>query len=334
MNISIDSHPFLNNPKIGPLIFLNRLSKYIKEHKKHIKLHSKFNPFYDVAIFSTLDKSIYNKPFILRLDGLFIDQLNTKYNSGFENQKIYNSAKKSAGIIFVSQYCKDIFESLFGKLNKPSKIINNGVSLKQFSNIGVNFRKKLNIGDDKFVIISSASWRRHKRLEETIKFYNFLKKEINNLVLIILGDKKNIYNNDKDIIFAGYVEERDLPYWYRSSNLYLHLAWIEPNANSQAEAIASGLPSLCANNGGNFELVVKSNSGIVSSCDKIVNNGLIDYYNPPEPDYEILKKDFMKIYKNYHSFKENINRKNIDIANTAQNYIQFFKYILSKIDEK
>ncbi len=333
MNISIDSYPFFKSPKIGPLIFLNRLSKQIRENNKNIKLYSKFNPFYDIGIFSTLDKSFYNKPFILRLDGLFIDQLNTKYNSRHENQKIYNSAKKSAGIIFVSQYCKDIFESLFGKLNKPNKIINNGVSLKQFSNIGTNLRKKLNIGDDKFVIISSASWRRHKRLEETIKFYNLMKKEINNLVLIILGKKTNIYTNDRDIIFAGYVEERDLPYWYRSSNLYLHLAWIEPNANSQAEAIASGLPSLCANNGGNFELVIKSNAGIVSSCDKIVKNGLINYYNPPEPDYEILKNDFMKIYDNYDVFKENINRNNIDIANTAQNYIKFCEDILSKIDE-
>ena len=113
----------------------------------------------------------------------------------------------------------------------------------------------------------------------------------------------------------------------------MHLAWIEPNANSQAEAIASGLPSLCANNGGNFELVIKSNAGIVSSCDKIVKNGLINYYNPPEPDYEILKNDFMKIYENYDVFKKNINRKNIDISNTAENYIQFCEDILSKIDE-
>ena len=76
----------------------------------------------------------------------------------------------------------------------------------------------------------------------------------------------------KDIIFAGYVEEKDLPCWYRSSNLYLHLAWIEPNANSQAEAIASGLPSLCANNGGNFELVIKSDFCLTAfSLDKSVS---------------------------------------------------------------
>ena len=54
---------------------------------------------------------------------------------------------------------------------------------------------------------------------------------------------------------------------------------------------------------------------------------------PPEPDYEILKNDFMKIYENYDVFKENINRKNIDISNTAENYIQFCEDILSKIDE-
>ena len=52
-----------------------------------------------------------------------------------------------------------------------------------------------------------------------------------------------------------------------------------------------------------------------------------------EDQFEILKNDFMKIYENYDVFKKNINRKNIDISNTAENYIQFCEDILSKIDE-
>ena len=331
MKLSIDSFPYFIEPKIGPLIFLKRLSKCIQNNFKNISIISRYNPYYDVGIFSTIDKSIYKKPFIIRLDGLFIDKLNTKYVSSEENNKIYSSVTKSIGVIFVSEYCKNIYENLFGKINKPYKIINNGVSLDQFRVEGANFRNKLKIDNKNFVILASASWRRHKRLKETIKFYRLLKKKISNLNLIILGKNEFVNkNNDKSIIFAGHVKEKDLNKWYRTANLYLHLAWIEPNSNSQAEAIASGIPTLCANNGGNFELVQKTKSGIVSKCDDKVKYGLIDYYNPPEPNYEILSKNFFEIYNNYNFFKKNIIRNNIDIKKSAQQYINFCEKIIKQ----
>ena len=145
MKLSIDSYPFLVEPKIGPLIFLKRLSKCIQNNFNNISILSRYNPNYDIGIFSTLDKSIFKKPFIIRLDGLFIDKLNTKYVSIQENEKIYNSTLKSSGIIFVSEYCKNIYENIFGNLNKPYKIINNGVSLEQFKVEGSNYRNQLKI---------------------------------------------------------------------------------------------------------------------------------------------------------------------------------------------
>ena len=114
--------------------------------------------------------------------------------------------------------------------------------------------------------------------------------------------------------------------------MYIHLAWIEPNSNSQAEAIASGLPSICANNGGNFELINKTKAGIVSNCDKRVGLGLIDYYNPPEPDYNVLINDFLKIYNNYENYKK-IVRDNIDILKSAQEYVEFLKIYSLDLDD-
>ena len=332
MKICIDNYPFLVDPKTGPYIFLRRLSNCINNNFKGISISSRYSPFYEIGIFSTTNKSLYKKPYILRLDGLFIDALNTKYNSKQRNKEILESAKLSSGLIFVSEYCKNIYEKLFGKLSLPFQIINNGVPLEQFEKKDENLRKKLNIDDNQFVIISSASWRRHKRLEETLKFFKILKKELNNLVLIILGkiDEKVEIIKDKDIIYAGQVKDKDLSKWYNTANLYLHLAWIEPNSNSQAEAIASNLPSLCANNGGNHELVTKADGGIVSKCDSFVEYGLIDYYNPPEPNYEILKKDFFNIFNNYNFFQNKIVRKNIDIRNTSKDYIKFCNKIFFK----
>ena len=331
MKICIDSYPFYLKPRIGPKIFLKRFSKCLSSNFEDITLHTRYNPTYEIGLFSTLNKSLFNKPYILRLDGLFIDKLNSNYNSISENKKIFSSASQSSGIVFVSEYCKEIYEHLCGKLKKPYKIINNGVPLSIFKPNGKNLRKELEINDNQFVLISSASWRRHKRLEETIKFFKIINKQIPNLVLIILGEHKNDkLSEEKNIIFAGQIEEENLDLWYRTANLYIHLAWIEPNANSQAEAIASGLPSICANNGGNFELVEKSDGGIVSKCDDKVNFGLIDYYNPPEPNYDTLKEDFLKIYNNYDKFKNKIVRSRVDILQSSNQYVDFFKLILSK----
>ena len=40
--------------------------------------------------------------------------------------------------------------------------------------LGKNLRKELKLKDDDFVIIVSAEWRRHKRLNEILEFVNFL----------------------------------------------------------------------------------------------------------------------------------------------------------------
>jgi glycosyltransferase involved in cell wall biosynthesis len=329
MKICIDSYPFLTKPKIGPKIFLNRLSDCLSKNFKDVSIYPRFNPFYEIALFSTINKSLFKKPYVVRLDGLFIDKQNTNYDSILENEKIVSSTNYSSGVIFVSKYCKEIYEHLFGKLKKPHTIINNGVPLDTFNPIGKNFRNELKIEDSQFVLISSASWRRHKRLEETIKFFKIISKSIPNLILIILGEQKNLnFQKEKNIIFAGQIEEKDLNYWYRTANMYIHLAWIEPNSNSQAEAIASGLPSICANNGGNFELINKTKAGIVSNCDKRVGLGLIDYYNPPEPDYKVLINDFLKIYNNYENYKKRIVRDNIDILKSAKEYVEFLRYVL------
>ena len=228
--------------------------------------------------------------------------------------------------IFISKFTKNLVQQFHSNFNTKSIIINNSVPLDIFSNKGKNFRNELNLKEDDFVIIVSAAWRRHKRINEILELFSKLKFKINKLKLIILGkyDKKIL---DPDIIAAGNISPGHLPKWYRSANLYIHLSWIDQNPNTLVEAIACGLPSLCTNNGGTRELIELTSSGIVSNADENYNYKLVDYYNPPKPNYEILINDFMEIYNNYETFKEKINTDPIDISKAALKYLNFFEEV-------
>ena len=322
MKIAIEKYPFIFNKKIGPYIFLERISKQFKN--KNINLTNKFDPFYDFSIFANTNKSIYKKPYFLRIGGIFFDNKNTVINTVKANEEIFESIDNSIGTIFISEFTKNLVIKFHKNLKVPNVVINNSVPLNLFSPKGDNLRDKLKLKSNDFVIITSAAWRRHKRLNEIIKLFYKLKTEINNLKLIILGEY-DLKKNDPDIILAGNIKHFKLPEWYRTANAYVHLSWIDQNPNTLVEAIACGLPSLCTNNGGTHELIKKTNSGIVSNADKNYDYQLIDYYNPPEPKYDLLVNDFMKIYNNYAKFKKSINTDPIDINSAAVKYLNFFQ---------
>ena len=182
----------------------------------------------------------------------------------------------------------------------------------------------MKLKDDDFVIVVSGAWRRHKRLNEILELFTKLKLRIKNLKIIILGNYRT-EKIEEDVIVAGNIAPNNLPDWYRTGNIYVHLSWVDQNPNTLVEAIACGLPALCTNNGGTRELVEKTNSGIVSVVDEDYNYELVDYYNPPKPNFEILLRDFMKIYNNYEFYKKNINTEPIDISHAAKKYLNFFK---------
>ena len=327
IKIALDNYPFFFSRNIGPNIFLKRLATELKKHNCNIQ--NKYNPFYDLGLFAIYNKSIFNKPYVIRIGGIYFDKKNTATNTESENKKIFSGIKKSTGVIFISEFTKKLTESFYGKILQPNVVINNSVPTKLFSPYGANKRQELKIEDNEFVIVVSGSWRRHKRLEETIKFFYLLNKEIKNLKLLILGDiRQENKVISKNIIYAGNIHHSQLPDWYRTGNLYLHLAWIDQNANTHVEATACGLPSITTNNGGNREIIENCSSGVVSHADDVYKFNLIDFYNPPEPNYKILQNDFLKIFKNHSFFKNNIKYEKISISYAGNKYYQFFKDLI------
>ncbi len=332
MKISVINYPLYKIPYLrkkkfngGPYIFLRRLTdQFENTNNINLKFTSKNS---DIHLSMGGKKINYKLNYVLRLDGMFIDSKDN--NRLLKNKILKESILNANGLIFISKFCKDLCNSIFDIKFPLQTVINNGVPLKNFSKIGPNNRAIAGFKAEDFVIVSSARWRRHKRLKELIEFFYLIKRynKSFNFKLLILGKTNNLYNSfsDNDVFFTGDIDNKDLPMWFRSANAYINMAWIEPAGNTHLEAIATGLPVLTVNNGGLKETVLETKSGIVSNADKKYNYELVDYYNPPKPDYRILLNDFKKLLNQYDSIRNNIHLDSIDIKNVSKKYSNFFE---------
>jgi glycosyltransferase involved in cell wall biosynthesis len=165
-------------------------------------------------------------------------------------------------------------------------------------------------------------------LPEIIKTVELLNAgATNKYKLLVLGSPPRGYLTNQTVFFSGEISPCDLPAWYRTGDIYLHLCWIEACGNTQIEAMASGLPVVCGNNGGIRETVLRANGGIVAECDDEYSFELVDLYHPPEPDYDILIDCILELFKNISRFRTSINRDFLSIDYAAEQYSRFIKNI-------
>lgn len=327
MRLAIEAHPFLGYSHAGPKVFLSRLVNSIQKQQL-CDVRSPYLPNYDIALFAISDKSVYRKPYVLRVDGLYFDKDNTAGDSEKLNQIIFQAIEGSHGVIFVSKFTEVMVETFYKRLSVPTTIIHNKVPLEIFSPIGENMRSRLGLQNTDRVIVTSAHWRRHKRLEETIKLISLLRdKSQHSYKLLVLGKKPRHLMGTDSVIFCGEVKPNMLPFWYRSGNMYLHLAWIEPCGNTQIEAMACGLPVVCAKNGGIGETITAASGGIVSSSDDDYKYNRVNYYSPPEPDYRILVGEIESIFSHLHHYTDKIDHTTLDIDSGARQYVDFISRI-------
>jgi glycosyltransferase involved in cell wall biosynthesis len=119
--------------------------------------------------------------------------------------------------------------------------------------------------------------------------------------------------------------------YLKISNVYLFFSWLDNCPNSVIEAIAADLPVICTNQGGTKEILYKTNGGIVVNADEEFNFEEIELYNPPTPNYELLLKAMFEIFNNYDFYKNQIQKKYIDINYVAKQYVMFIQQSLKEI---
>jgi glycosyltransferase involved in cell wall biosynthesis len=316
--------PNLSIP-VGPKIFLSRLIKSI-EAQNLAKSVSFLSPFYNIGLFNSISRSYYRKPYVLRLDGIGIDAQETIGPNKKINKKISRSIIKSSGVVYQSFFTKELIEKNLGIEKTPFIIIGNGVDLNHFSSSGNNYRSQLKIPADDIVMLTSASWRAHKRLDDIIEIFFVLEKMgFKNIHLLIIGTgHKDIPKHDR-IHCSGLVHHENLPAWYRTGDFFIYLSWLDNCPNTVVEAVSSGLPVICSNQGGTREIIERANAGIIVDADQPYHFGLVDLYNPPKPDYKKIIDAILEIKKNLSGYKHNIDYKGVDISVIARSYYRFLE---------
>lgn len=290
--------------KGGPHIFGKRLKAELKA------LGWSYSPImFGYNLNFVAGKYYPGKVNILRLDGLYYDTENTVGDTEKQNKPIREAYHKFDKIIFQSEFAKAMYFHYFGEINKPYKIIYNGVP-KSFSSIGPKYKYPFNK-----TFLCSAKWRSHKRLMAIIEGFKALKNK--DVGLVIIGGDVPL-NNQENIINLGHIPHQKLPFYLRGADAFVHLTWLDCCPNTVVEALACGLPVLCGHNGGTKELV--GDSGIILELEETYNLQKVALYKPPVPDPKLVARGMSELLE----WDKPVLRPDLHIDYVAKQYTDFF----------
>ena len=299
----------------GPAVFCSRLKSEL------INQGHSFVPVTHPGFFNNLSCIIglafKDAKNILRLDGLYFDSENP--NTDQLNSTIFTCYSDFDHIVFQSEFSKQMYETITGVV-KPSTIIPNGVP--------EYFNPKAKKTDDprlsmicnayQKVCIASASWRRHKRLEETIEAFDHW--ELEDVCLLVLGGEEYRDKLDQTIPSNVYLLPKfapeELPQIYALADCMIHLSWLDWCPNTVVEALACGVPVLCSDNGGTKELV-RDNGTIICLEDKYEIGTRVPLYSPPKVDIDVVVDGIVKTLK----LEKGFSRDDLKISEVATKYL-------------
>ena len=160
----------------------------------------------------------------------------------------------------VSKYLK---EDLKKASNLGSKVVYNKIDTKRFNKKikGDKIIKKYNLKNKK-VLLYVGRVAPHKGIHLLLESFKIIKKNFPTAKLIIAGKPTfNDYFNklkrlaDKEVIFTGFVDDKDLPYYYAACNVYVSASLWEGFNLPAAEAQACGKKVVAFNIGSHPEIV-------------------------------------------------------------------------------
>ena len=239
-------------------------------------------------------------PRVTRLDGIYF---NKAQNYDEQNRNIKRTYDNSKGIVFQSNFNKELITRYFGE-PEESVVIRNGANTEAIEKI-IPMSKE---GYDN-VWCCASSWRPHKRLSENIRY--FLEHKGDNDILIVAGEVSETERvKEPSIAYFGNLNQQQLFSLYKASTYFLHLAWLDHCPNVVVDARACGSHIICSSTGGTKEI-----SGLGAT---VIEEDEWDFkptmlYNPPSINFEKkVKNDFESVYdmqevsKQYSNFMEKI----------------------------
>jgi len=245
--------------------------------------------------YAKLVANLFEKFFFKKLN-----QVNTILASGDENA-INEMIKRSRGKINredITQFPTRIDTNIFKPLNK------------------LNVRKKLNLPEDKVIVITTGRLASIKGWKFMIDCYVLFEKKIPNTQFYFIGEGED-FNKIQDyivlkdltenVILAGKKKLEEIAQYLNASDLFIMGSYKEGWSTSLSEAIACGISACVTNFSSAIEIVQEGQNGFViidHNINKFVN-GMINAYKLPVPIYNDnvknystakLKEDIIKVW--------------------------------------
>jgi glycosyltransferase involved in cell wall biosynthesis len=217
-------------------------------------------------------------PFLSLIDGNFISvgllhhvQPIVKFKDAFSIPfgNIYGKLTKPDYWVAPSKFTAEQFIKLFKIPKEKIRVIPEGVDLEKFNkNVDASdINEKL--GNERKILFV-GNLHPNKGVHFLIKSFALVKSRINDVKLVIVGDgplkhylinlTKRL-NIEKDVIFAGFVNDEDLPKYYASCDIFTSASVLEGFGLIFLEAMALGKPIVAFNLASIPEVV--GNAGIL-----------------------------------------------------------------------
>ena len=129
------------------------------------------------------------------------------------------------------------------------------------------WRTQLGIGSDEVVILHVSRLVREKRLDTLTAALNRVRAPHRVVIVGDGPDQDSVARELPNAIFAGFLRDEALAGAYASSDLFLFPSDSESFGNVTLEAMASGLPCVCADATGSSSLVVPDQTGFLIPAD-------------------------------------------------------------------
>ena len=253
---------------------------------------------------------------ILRLDGLYFDSENTLGDSDRLNVPLFKAYKKTEGVIFQSDFSRQLFYHFAGVSPTPHEVIHNGVPsvfLHEGERVDYGFRKTL---------ICSAGWSAVKRLNCIIE--GFLEYGNPDVGLVVLGWGVSERVSHPNIRYLDRVFPHEIPRYLRGADAFIHLSWFDSCPNTVVEALACGLPVVCTHNGGTKEIV--RTNGIILQCEEDFAFDKVPVFSPPRCDKKKVASAIEKILQ----WNGPVDAGYLRIENVAEKYMTFARRFFQK----
>ena len=264
--------PFHCHMNIGSLLISSSMKKYLKENINKfdiIHMHN-FRTYQNIVVHKFAKK--HKIPYVLQAHGSvprIIEKKGLKYLFDvFFGYKILRDASK---VIAVSNVEVDQYVEI-GVPKEKIVVIPNGIDVDSFIDLPKKgtFRKRYGISE-KHIILFLGRLHERKGIDFLIKSYAELRKELDDVVLVLAGsddgykDKAKILINKLDLTnevkFIGYINGADKIAAYVDADVLVYPAIFEIFGLVPFEAIMCGTPVIVTDDCGCGELVRDANCG-------------------------------------------------------------------------